>query len=403
MNKKEKKIYIINQYYHPFFAATGQLLKELSESLNENNYKIEVITGTNGEKNLKKQENINGVVVNRLKNKKDGIKYKTKLLSYITFYWHLFWFLIFKTEKNSLIFSLSTPPLISYIPILLKKIKKFHIIYNIQDLYPDILDRIDKNNKNKFYYKFSKKISQKIIDKSEKVIVIGECMANALKKSYQIEENKIKIIENWALKEIEEYQEKENNENNENNENLKVLYSGNFGRGHEHKTILKCIEKIKEEKMKNIEFIFVGGGYNYNKLKEKTNNYSFIKFKPFVEREKLPEVLSNSDICLAIGSKELEGIIVPSKFYGIVASKKPIIYINSGNDTIAKHIQKGNLGFNIDNFDSDKLFEKLKYLTENKELISKLRTNVETYYNKNLKREISLKKYTKLFKELEEK
>jgi len=394
-----KKVYIINQYYSPFFAATGQLLKELAEYLTEKNHNIEVITGTNGTKKLQKKESINNVVVHRLKNSKDGVNIKTKFLSYLTFYWKLFWFLLFKTERNSIILTLSSPPLISFIPIMLKNIKKYKLIYNIQDLYPDILERIDKKNKNKFFYIISKKISQKIINGADIIVVIGSCMEKTLKEEYQVNENKLTVIENWALKEIEEYKnEKVLNDNN----HFKILYSGNMGRGHEHETILKCIEKLKNDDLQNIFFEFVGGGYNYNLLKSKVGKYEFVQFKSYVEKEKLPEIISSADVCLVIGSKELEGIIVPSKFYGIVAAGKPVIYISSGNDTISEHIRKGHLGFHISNGDYEKLYELIKYLSENKSYLQELEKNAKKYYYENLRRILSLEKYEKLFKELEE-
>jgi len=393
-----KKIYIINQYYEPFFAATGQIIKELAEFLSDNNIEVEIITGNNGNKKLKKFEIINNVKINRINNKSDGISYKRKVLSYLSFYWNLLWYLLFKTEKNSVIFSLSTPPLISFVPTILKKIKKYYLIYNIQDLYPDILERMDKKNKEKFIYKISHKISQKILDKSDKLILIGDCMKKVVEKSYDVNLEKIFIIENWALKEIEKYEKKIYFNKNK----IKIIYSGNMGRGHEHQTILKCIKMIKENNLKNVFFEFVGGGYNYNILKQEIKEYDFVNFREYVEKENLPEVLNNCDISIVIGSQKLEGIILPSKFYGIVASGKPVIYINSGNDTISNHIENGNLGYKVNNGDYKKLYNIILEVTKNPEKLKIIEKNVKIYYEKNLKRSYSLKKYYDVIKELEE-
>lgn len=67
---------------------------------------------------------------------------------------------------------------------------------------------MDKKNKEKFIYKISHKISQKILDKSDKLILIGDCMKKVVEKSYDVNLEKIFIIENWALKEIEKYEKK---------------------------------------------------------------------------------------------------------------------------------------------------------------------------------------------------
>mgnify|MGYP000863204833 FL=1 len=393
-----KKIYIINQYYYPFHAATGQLLQELAEYLVEKQFNVEIITGTNGNNELKQKEIINKVLVHRIKNTKDSPNVWVKFFSYLTFYWNLFWFLLFKAEKSSVILTLSTPPLISFVPIVLKKFKNYVIIYNIQDLYPDILEKENQKSRMNLIYLILKNISQKIINHADKIVVIGKCMKKKLKENYDIDENKITIIENWALKEIED---SKISDNIGERRFIKVLYSGNMGRGHEHETIFKCIETIKNNGLENIKFEFVGGGYNYNLLKDKVRDYKFVEFKAFVEREDLPKILSDADICLVIGSRELEGIILPSKFYGIIAARKPVIYINSGEDTITQHIKKGKLGFIINNGDYEKLYEILNFLACNRDYLKELNVNIENYYSKNLKRDLSLEKYYNLFKELE--
>lgn len=388
----EKKIYIINQYYEPFFAATGQLLKELSEYLVKNGFEIEIITGKNGNNKLPKKEIINNVKINRIKNSKDGTKAIKKLFSYLTFYWNLLWFLFFKVEKKAKILSLSTPPLLTYIPVFVKTFKKYQIYYNIQDLYPDILVALSPEKDKSFFYKILKKISQKILDKSDELIVIGDVMKKLLMKNYDVSSEKISIIENWSLKEIEEFKENYTSTENE----LTVVYSGNMGRAHEYYTLLDTFELIYKNNIKNINFIISGGGFNYNKLKVKSKKYQFVIFQNYVEKNELPKLLKRSDICLVIGKKELNGIIIPSKFYGIIAAYKPIIYINDGVDDISKHIEYGKLGFKVNNFDSEKLFSILLELSNNKKILNELSNNVEQYYNKNLRRIKSLEKYKEI-------
>ncbi len=302
-------------------------------------------------------------------------------------------------KSDSIIFSLSHPPLNVFIPILLKKFKKFEIMHNIQDLYPDIFLAFNKNIERKIYYKLLHKCSQIILNKSDHLIIVGKSMIKKLKMNYIYDKNKIDIIENWALKEIENYQPKKRNRTKSNNI-LKILYSGTIGRSHEYETILQCAKKLQDKNITNIEFIISGGGYNYCKFKEVSKELNNIEFNDYVDIAILPKIIETADICLTIGKKELNGIIVPSKFYGFVASYKPVIYINNGIDDLGNHIKSGNFGYVVPNGNYNKLFNILVDLSENKNKLVKFGNNAKKYYLKNLQRRKQLENYLHLFKRI---
>jgi colanic acid biosynthesis glycosyl transferase WcaI len=386
--------YIINQYYYPFHAATGQLLQELAEYLAEKGISVTVITGKNGKKDLKFHEKINNVEIYRVNNTKDGINFKTKFFSYLTFYFKLFF--EFRNIKNgSIVMFLSTPPLIGIIPVALKKIKNLKLIYNIQDLYPDILNALGKLSERNIIYIMLKKLSKKIMKSSDIIITIGERMKELLEDRYSIPTNKIKVIQNWGLKTIKLDDKKKDNDT------FKVLYSGNLGRSHEYKTLLTTILDLKENH--KIEFVISGGGYNYQVMYNEAKKLKLenVRFQSFVPKEELSNLISTADVCVVIGNEKLNGIIIPSKFYGYLSAGKPVIYINNGEDDLTNHIQKGNFGYIIKNGDSESLTNILKKLSINSSKIELLSKNAKRYHSEYLIRDIPLSRYFEIIKEME--
>jgi glycosyltransferase involved in cell wall biosynthesis len=65
---------------------------------------------------------------------------------------------------------------------------------------------------------------------------------------------------------------------------------------------------------------------------------------PYQPRERLGESLSAADVHLVSLRPELEGLIVPSKFYGICAAGRPTIFVGDANGEIAGLVARHECG-----------------------------------------------------------
>jgi glycosyltransferase involved in cell wall biosynthesis len=225
-------------------------------------------------------------------------------------------------------------------------------------------------------------------------------MKGIISQRYRIDEGKVKVIENWALDDLEK--NPITPVKKEDERALKILYTGNMGRSHEYKTLLDGIKGLRNTP--GIDFIITGGGYNYEIFKKEAekDNLGNIRFKGFVPKKELSELIDSADLCIVIGNEELIGHIVPSKFYGYLSRAKPILYINSGNDEISHHISIGQLGFQIPNGSSEEFCKVVFDVYNNKAVLAEMSACAASYYASNLKRNISLDKYLFLIKESEE-
>ena len=98
-----------------------------------------------------------------------------------------------------------------------------------------------------------------------------------------------------------------------------------------------------------ILFVFVGGGAQRAKLereilKRKLTN---VRLHPYQPRELLAETLGVADVHLVSLNPKLEGLIVPSKFYGIAAAGRPTLFIGAADGEIARLIDEFECGFTI--------------------------------------------------------
>jgi hypothetical protein len=100
-----------------------------------------------------------------------------------------------------------------------------------------------------------------------------------------------------------------------------VGYSGNLGRAHDYATVLAAAERLRDHP--NIIFLFIGGGYQLKQLADQVRNrgLSNFRFFDYQDRALLKFSLGVPDVHWLSLRATVEGLIVPSKFYGIAAGR----------------------------------------------------------------------------------
>jgi glycosyltransferase involved in cell wall biosynthesis len=149
-----------------------------------------------------------------------------------------------------------------------------------------------------------------------------------------------------------------------------VGYSGNLGRVHDIDTILLASGELGDCQ---IVFLCIGGGAQYDALKEtaeKRGLTQLFRFMPYQSETKLPYSLSAADVHWLSHKPEFEGLLFPSKFYGIAAVGRPIIAITSKQSEIAKLVSQYQCGLVIEQGDGKTLALELKRLQAAPEVCS---------------------------------
>jgi len=144
-----------------------------------------------------------------------------------------------------------------------------------------------------------------------------------------------------------------------------VGYAGNLGRAHEFDSVLAAAEVLRNEP--HILFLFVGGGHQFERLARAVKKQSLqarFRFVPYQPQSLLKYSLNAADMHLISLRRELEGLIVPSKFYGIAAAGRPIISITAADGETALLVRKHNCGIVIEPGNGRRLAEELLLLSK---------------------------------------
>src|SRR5204863_141914 len=139
---------------------------------------------------------------------------------------------------------------------------------------------------------------------------------------------------------------------------LPVGCAGNLGRAHDVDTILAAVRMLPD-----VRFVFTGGGAKLDAVRGA--GATKIEVRPYAPREQLSESLSSVDVHLVSLLPRLEGLIVPSKFYGVLAVARPVIFIGARDGELARIIEEHRCGIVVET--ADELARAIRTLEANRD------------------------------------
>jgi len=397
-----KRLLFLNRCFYPDVEATGQLLTELCENL-EDDFEIHVICGNPLYRKTKTRGLVNKtqygkITIWRTNNTTLPKKYFLARFINLFSYYILCFFWSFFIKKVDCVIAETDPPLLASVAYVYSRVRHSGFIYYSQDIWPDV-GIVNKRMTNPILTKILGVANGFLYNKSTKIIVPGRDMKKRLEEKNDIPSYKIEVVENWAdpskvfpiCREDNTFIKKYSLENK-----FVVMYSGNIGLSQDLENIIHLADMFKEHK--DIVFVLIGDGA----LKEKLKNMSIslglknIKFLPYQDRKDLKFSLNAADIHLIPLKKGMKGIIVPSKVYGIMASGKPYIAAVDENSEIDRIVKEFHCGIVVKPSDVGELEKASLWAYRNQEEIKTMgekgRKALENHYTK----EICTKKFKKI-------
>jgi glycosyltransferase involved in cell wall biosynthesis len=103
-----------------------------------------------------------------------------------------------------------------------------------------------------------------------------------------------------------------------------LLHAGNLGFYGAWETLITAVRNLEEE---GVGLVFVGEGAQRAHVENLAGDAKNVRFLPFFPASKIPSVLAAPNAHVITVKRGLEGVVVPSKMYGILAAGKPIVAV----------------------------------------------------------------------------
>jgi colanic acid biosynthesis glycosyl transferase WcaI len=358
-----KRLIFVNRFFAPDHSATSQLLSDLTFVLTKTGRDIHVVTSRqlydDPKASLLAEDILGGVHVHRVTSTQFGRTALTgRAIDYGSFYASLWRRALSLARRNDILVPMTDPPLVSIPAMRIAKRRGAHLINWLQDIYPEVaielgIPFLKGPGGNALSY-----LRDASLKAAKANVVVGERMAERV-ISRGVTPERVHVIPNWS--DDEQISPVCNADNPLRREwslddKFVVGYSGNLGRAHEFDTVLACGERLRTNP--RIVFVCIGGGYRMDEFVRaaKTRGLeSTFRFMPYHDRPLLKYSLCVPDVHWISLNPAVEGLIVPSKFYGIAAAGRPIIAITARDGEIAQLVQQYKCGLIIEPGKADAL------------------------------------------------
>ena len=393
----------VNRFFYPDHSATSQILTDLAFHLAERGYAVRVVTsaiGYDATTGFQRHERIAGVEVERVWTSRFGRqRLALRAVDYATFYLSAAWKLVRLARAGDIVVSMTDPPLISIVTGAVARLRGARSVNWLQDVFPEVAQAAFVGRRS-LVAAFAPLVALRnsSLVRAGRNVVLGTTMEQRL-IGMGVDPAKIAVIENWMdaslVRPVPQADNALRNAWGLTNKFV-VGYSGNLGRVHEIDTIVDAmtvLERGREEEGRlsigrEIVWLFVGGGALIDALKIEIERRKIrsVLFKPYQAREELAFSLSVPDVHLVSLRPEFEGLVVPSKLYGIMAAGRPALFVGDHEGEVATVLRRHECGLTISIGDGAGLAAAVVRLADDpalcREMGDRARLALETRYDK---------------------
>lgn len=399
-----RRIIFVNRYFYPDESATSQILSDLAFELGANSSEIIVVTsrlryGTLSGPTLQPRDRVANVSIYRVWSTNFGRERLVgRAFDYASFYVSAAILLFRLCNRSTIVVAKTDPPLVSLIVAPVAKVRGSKMVNWIQDLFPEVARALDMRLVSGIVLSALRAARNMTLREAWINVVLGDRMREVL-ESQGVDPSKIRIVPNWADGSAIRPITASLNPLREAwglGGSFVVGYSGNLGRAHEFSTILDAAHKLRDRA--DIKFLFIGGGAQLRTVEDEVNRLglSNVVFKPYQPRELLAQSLSTADLHLVTLNPSMEGLIVPSKFYGIAAAGRPTLFIGDPDGEIPRILSEGSCGYSVETGDSSEAAAIIATLSRSPELAGELGKNARSIFDRKFDRRIGIKAWMSL-------
>lgn len=409
------KILMLKAYYPPETAASLYLTEDMVHTLSEQGYTVKIFTPTPCRgldavqrklyKTQKKIETVDGglVIIHRFGMFAEpkhallrAVRYTFCIMAQL---WHA------ALEKDvDVLFLASTPPINGLLMAVLHRFKKYKIVYNLQDVFPDSLVHTGMTREGSLLWKIGRWVENITYRAADKIIVISEGFKqNILAKG--VPEEKIAVIPNWVDEKHVVHIDRADNplfdKYGLDRDKFYICYSGNIGHTQNMEMLTETAKRL--ENNENIGFIIIGDGAFKPKLEEiiAQKGLKNIALLPFQDYADISQVFSLGDVGLIISKKGVGINSVPSKTWSIMSAERPVLASFDEDSELCRIITETGCGICVPPDNAVALKDAILQLYEDREANIAMGKNGRQYILQHLTKETGTQKYINVLENMQ--
>lgn len=368
------RIWFVNRYFYPDHSATSQMLTDVAFHFSSLGYAVHVVVSDQRYEDpragLPAREEVRGVSVFRVRGPEFGRSgLSGRLFDDFGFLARARGLLARLLEPGDVLVSKTDPPLLGMALADVARRRRAHRVNWLQDLFPEVALGLGVLGHGAVY-RLLLAWRNRSLASARLNIAISEAMKCRLLDA-GASPYRVRVIPNWADAEAVRPVARADNPLRAAwgfaASDFVLGYSGNLGRAHEIETLLGAAEMLRAELGRGesgLRLCFIGGGKGLSRLQSEVmaRGLPGFSFMPYQDRGELSRSLSVADAHLVILRPEMEGLILPSKLYGIAAVARPVVYVGDVEGEVGTLVRERSCGVAVPSGDGEALAAAVRQL-----------------------------------------
>jgi colanic acid biosynthesis glycosyl transferase WcaI len=345
-----RRICFVNRYCYPDSSATSQLLTDLAGELSSRGWQVTMVgcrqRYDDPTVRLPVADRWRGVEIRRVSTTRFGRGTLTgRAVDYASFYLGLVPTLWRILRRGDLVVAKTDPPLLGLVVRPIAWLRGARTVNWLQDLFPEIATALGQPKLPAWAARLLRRMRDSSLRAAAANVAIGQRMRRYLVER-GIPDGKLAIIPNWPHEDAIRPLPKDQSVLRSRlglQDRFVVGYSGNLGRVHEWKPLFDAARLLATDP--GIVFLIGGGGHGYDALKREAGAAGLGNI--LFQLETLSDSMAAADLHLVSLRPELEGLVVPSKFYGIAAAARAVGFVGDPDGELARLVGECDCGFSV--------------------------------------------------------
>jgi glycosyltransferase involved in cell wall biosynthesis len=387
------RIVFVNRYFFPDQSATSRMLTDLAFRLAERGLSVAVVTSRQLYENpraaLPFYEVANGVSIYRVSTAVRGrARLVGRMLDYLSFHISAGLALLKLLRRGDVVVAKTDPPLISIVVSHVASWRGAVLVNWLQDLFPEVASALTPHLIPQRIERQLASARNRSLRRAAMNVVLGEAMRDRILR-LGVAVARARIVPNWADTTCVVPLPTADSETRRRiglSGRFVIGYSGNLGRAHEFETLIGAARLLRADS--RFGFLITGGGAKADAVRNsvQAQGLDSFFFQSYQPAELLSDSLAAADVHLVSLLPALEGLIVPSKLYGILAAGRPVVFVGDTRSDLAKLVCEQCCGIAVAVGDSEGLAAELRALRDEPARLESMGMRA---------RELALARYTK--------
>ena len=364
-------ILLFNEYYPPDTSATAKMAAQVAEAL-AMRHQVTVVAGRPSYDPdeyypfaMLRRDVHNGVSVERVGSTAyPRHRMKRRVSNYLSY-------LALAVPRAlalqaDLILAMTDPPVAGIAGAFVARLAGRPFVYNIRDMYPDMAVGGDIVRPGKWVERWER-MHRSALRQAARVIVLGDDMRDRIVAKGITPDRVVVVRDGTSFPASMPSPSHPLVQEIRNGFRFVVLHAGNLGFYGAWDTLLQAADLLRNEET---GLVFVGDGASRGTIAATAAHLPNVRFLPFRPAEQVPHVMMAGDLHVVTIKRGLEGVVVPSKLYSILAAGRPLLVVAPQQSDAARIVTTQECGVAVEPDDPAGVAEAIRGLRADPEKLA---------------------------------